>query len=165
MLLPALAIIGSIAFVFLTRLYWGPAPAQGETPLQQRTLVRVAIAALVLTLLVLIASGRVHWLSAAAAGALPFLRRALSLLRFAPFLARLWPQVRSRTGRPQGRGGALTVDEARAILEVPSNASEEVILAAHRRLMNRNHPDKGGSSYIAAQLNNARDLLLDQLRS
>ena len=50
--------------------------------------------------------------------------------------------------------------QARQILEVGDNASHEEILSAHKRLMAKNHPDKGGSTYIASQINQAKDILL-----
>ncbi len=51
--------------------------------------------------------------------------------------------------------------EAYQILGLQSNASNDEIQAAYRRLIQRVHPDQGGSSYLAACLNKARKLLLD----
>ena len=167
MLWLAFAVLGGFAFVFLTRLYWGTAASRepDQPPLHSRPLVRVAIVALVVALLVMIASGRVHWSSAAVAGVVPFLRRLTGALRYAPLLANLFGRRAQARPRPGTDNPPLTVDQARQMLEVAGNATEEAIIAAHRRLIARNHPDKGGSSYIAAQLNAARDLLLDELRS
>ncbi len=50
--------------------------------------------------------------------------------------------------------------EARAILGVEPGASREEILTAYNRLIRRAHPDVGGTSGLAAQLNAARDALL-----
>jgi len=54
----------------------------------------------------------------------------------------------------------MSAAEARSILGVESDASPEQIRAAYARLMQRAHPDKGGTTGLAAQLNAARDRLL-----
>jgi hypothetical protein len=61
-----------------------------------------------------------------------------------------------------GRGGSsnMSRDDAYAVLGLAPGASETAIREAHRRLMAKVHPDKGGSDYLAAQINRARDVLL-----
>jgi hypothetical protein len=54
----------------------------------------------------------------------------------------------------------MSAAEARSILGVESDATPEQIRAAYARLMQRAHPDKGGTTGLAAQLNAARDRLL-----
>ena len=54
----------------------------------------------------------------------------------------------------------MTETEARSILGVGSDASDEDIQAAYTRLMRMAHPDKGGTTGLATQLNAARDRLL-----
>lgn len=57
-------------------------------------------------------------------------------------------------------GAAMTRDEALKILGLEQEASPDDIKAAHRRLMAALHPDRGGSDYLAAKINQARDVLL-----
>lgn len=67
------------------------------------------------------------------------------------------PRPRPQPGPASGR---MTPEEACAVLGVRSGASEADIRAAHRRLMRAAHPDGGGSDWIAARVNQARDVLL-----
>jgi DnaJ-domain-containing protein 1 len=69
------------------------------------------------------------------------------------------------TRRPPGaspppRPGRMGLEEARSILGVEASASPAEIKAAYTRLMRSVHPDKGGTTGLAAQLNAARDRLL-----
>ncbi len=59
-----------------------------------------------------------------------------------------------------GRSGGMTEGEALAVLGLEAGAGVDAINAAYRRLIALAHPDRGGSAYLAAQVNSARDLLL-----
>ena len=54
----------------------------------------------------------------------------------------------------------MTRDEALKILGLDEGAGKMEIKKAYHRLMSGVHPDHGGSGYLAAKLNEARDLLL-----
>lgn len=54
----------------------------------------------------------------------------------------------------------LSREEAALILGVPASAAAEQVREAHRRLIQKNHPDQGGTDYLAAKINQARDVLL-----
>ncbi|MBL8807763.1 MAG: DnaJ domain-containing protein, partial [Rhodospirillales bacterium] len=63
-------------------------------------------------------------------------------------------------GAPPPRAGRMDRAEAARLLGVAENADADTVKAAHRRLLMKVHPDHGGSDYLAAKLNEAKDTLL-----
>jgi hypothetical protein len=90
------------------------------------------------------------------------------------YLDRRFPQWResrqeharsgSEAGGPSG-SGAMTEEEALQILGLGAGATPDEIRNAHRSLMKKLHPDQGGSTYLAARVNQAKELLMARRRS
>lgn len=161
MLIFLAAALAVIAAVLVIRYLW-----RARQSADYGTVLAVLAAALVIGLVVLAATGRLHWIAAVAAAFLPFLRRLVGVIRYLPLLRRLFSEYQGRNGGAGPRrptpSGPMTRDRAIEILGLGPHPTREEVIAAHRRLMQHLHPDRGGSTFLAQQLNEARKTLLDQ---
>jgi hypothetical protein len=78
--------------------------------------------------------------------------------RFAGWREAAQDQSDARGGR--SGTGSMTAEEAYQVLGLPHGADAEEIARAHRSLMKKLHPDHGGSTSLAARVNQAKDVLL-----
>ena len=74
-----------------------------------------------------------------------------------------WNESQHRSGGSAHADSSMSVAEAREILGVNDDASKQEITYAHRKLMARLHPDKGGSTFLATRVNLAKDTLLSTM--
>ncbi len=116
------------------------------------------------TLVVLAITGRMHWLYALGGSIAAFTPRLIRALSYLPLINRFRQQYTQQKSGQQSAGranpGKMTAAQAREILGVPASATREEIIKAHKRMMQKVHPDRGGSDYLAAQINQAKDTLL-----
>ncbi|PZA00844.1 molecular chaperone DnaJ [Gammaproteobacteria bacterium 2W06] len=159
-------IIAALAFLLSPRLR---RRARARAPM-------FILGAVALTAIGLAITGRLNWIFAAISAALPAIWRFAPLLRFLPVIARLTGRGRDAGASPRGddpaagnappprRDGRMSRQEAADMLGVETDADRDSIMAAHRRLIQRLHPDRGGTDYLASRLNEARDVLLEVQR-
>ncbi|HHH35577.1 MAG TPA: molecular chaperone DnaJ [Gammaproteobacteria bacterium] len=165
-MIPRFILVLAVLLLLLVFLRWfSRAPPQQVAAVLRRVLLWLVVGAVVL----LAVTGRLHWILGVLASLVPFARRLLPLLRHIPLLRQLLARHLGGAGA-HGRGsgaaardhGVMTPEEARQILGLGPDAGREEIIAAHRRLMQRVHPDRGGSDYLAARINRAKAVLLEE---
>jgi hypothetical protein len=147
--------IGLIAAALWIRHWWRTTPPAQVRSVLSAILLWGGIGLLGLALI----SGHLNPLLAAIATVGLALTRLERVLELIPKLRQLF-QPTTQQQSPPSNNGHLSDAEARAILGVAADADAETIRAAHRRLMQRLHPDRGGSDHLAAQINAAKKRLL-----
>lgn len=137
---------------------------------ERRLYIKQSIVGFMVIAIVLLAvMGRLHWLLAALGAVLAVMIRFLPIaLRYAPQIQKLVQFVYQsrfsthKSNQAAKKSTSLTKREACDILGVSITATKQEIIDAHRKLILKNHPDRGGSSHLAAQINQAKDYLLQK---
>ena len=131
---------------------------------RNKSLVSILLYGCAAVLLLLVVTGRIPWLFAMLSAATPWINRALSMKmmwnRFNPNSSSSnGPQ--SQSPPPSPGAVKMSTAEALEVLGLKTGATENEIILAHKKLMQKIHPDKGGSGYLASQINQAKDTLLN----
>jgi len=156
-------IVIAILIAILSAVHWFVKNPPTENNQKARNgLITLGIVGLFL----LAASGRLNWLVPVIGAGIAFSVRLLpQLIRYAPLLQRIWQQQQARAGQSSSRPpppppGNMAKQEAYRVLDLQPPVTKEEIIAAHRRLIQKVHPDRGGSDYLAAKINEAKKILL-----
>ena len=128
---------------------------------RNKSLVSILLYGCAAALLILVVTGRIPWLFAMLSAATPWINRALSMKM-------MWNKFNpkgssTQESQPPPPAGVvkMSTTEALEVLGLKAGATESEITLAHKKLMQKIHPDKGGSGYLASQINQAKDTLLN----
>lgn len=133
-----------------------PAHRKGAAVFKLLILVLVAI------IVILTVTGRLHWIGALAAGCFLLYKKYNAVLKVAPILRFFFGKKGKHSTQQPSHNSQMTRQEALKVLDLEEGCSSQEIIQAHRKLMQKLHPDHGGNSYLAAQVNEARAVLLNK---
>ncbi len=155
-----------IAVIGIALILWHKvSKAKGE---ERKKMILWSIGGGIFAVLGLLAiTGHLNVITAMIAGAVALLPRALHLVKYLPFINRLYRQHGQQQAQNNQQGSqtangknSMSAEQAREVLGLKPDCSKEDIILAHRRMMQKVHPDRGGSDFLASQINTAKDVLL-----
>ena len=141
--------------------------SNADTKNVRKSLPWGAIAIVVLLLLVLVATGRIDAALAGLAALVVWGMRVFSMVQMGKQFRDMFRKkdaaganAGAENASPARRPDPMSPDEAYRILGLQPGASDEDVKAAYRRVIGQLHPDRGGTDYLAAKVNQAKDVLL-----
>jgi DnaJ family protein C protein 19 len=125
---------------------------------RNKSMISVLLYGSAAALLILVVTGRIPWLFAMLSAATPWINKALTMKS-------MWQRFNgSKPTEPPPAGPIsaveMTSEEALEVLGLEKGATDSEISLAHKKLIQKIHPDKGGSGYLASQINKAKETLL-----
>lgn len=148
-------VVGVLLFSFR---HWQSLPEAQRAGFSKKALI-YGVAAVVIALVV---AGKAHWLMGVLAGLLALAGRVAQFAQYVPLFKKVLGGEQEPT---QAAGGPsisneMSKSDAAEILGVDANAPVDDVRMAHKRLIQKLHPDRGGSDALAKQINLAKDILL-----
>lgn len=153
-------VIAVVGAVLIGAKRWSSLPVNARAAFLKKAVLYGAAAVVI----ALVLAGKAHWLMGVLAAGLALLGRVAQFAQYIPMFEKVKQAMNDDASNDkqnlQPNNTAMTVAEAADILGVESNSSKDEIKAAHKRLMQKLHPDRGGSEALSKQINLAKDVLL-----
>ena len=140
--------------------------AKGE---ERKKMIFWSIIVSILAMLGILAiTGHLNLITAAIAALVALLPRAMQMIKYLPLVSRLFKQQGQQQTQhneqtqspPPGGKQSMSREQALEVLGLKADHTKDDVIQAHRRMMQKLHPDRGGSDYLAAQINQAKETLL-----
>jgi hypothetical protein len=152
----SLLIVAAIGAGIFTFKKWQTLPEAKRGGFGKKAVLWAAIA----VILGLVLAGRAHWLMGVLAALLGLAGRVAQFAQYVPLFKKLFGEPDSPPSQGAATQTAMSKQEAADILGVEVSASKEEVRMAHKKLMQKIHPDRGGSDALAKQINHAKSTLL-----
>ena len=156
----SLLIIVVLGFAIFSYKRWQKLPKD-----QQRTSGKqIVLWTIAIVVLALVATGRAPWLMGVLAALLAVAGRLARFAQFFPLFKSIFGDANAKQA-PSGTSPTnqtMSRQDAADILGIDINASEDEVRHAHKKLMQKIHPDRGGSDALAKQINQAKEVLIDK---
>lgn len=164
-MIPSLLLIIAIAGFFYALKYARTLPPAER----KKFIIKYSLYGAAAIMILLVITGRLHWIAAGLAALLPIGQKIFyTAMRLMPFL-KYWQAKQQKTQDGQQSStstftGKMSVKEAQEIMGLDTLDSVDQISKRHKELMQKMHPDRGGSDYLAAQINQAKETLTDHIK-
>lgn len=149
LLIPLILLV--IAFV-MARRYIASSKSLEQKKSRKITL---ALGVFAIVMVVLALFHRMHWVGAVLATLAPLARIILTSA-----LDHFRKTKTSPAASASGTSSKMSEEEALQVLGLKKPFTQEEVIDAHRKLMQKIHPDRGGNDYLAARINEAKEFLL-----
>lgn len=157
-MLSSLLVIAAIGALIFGVKRWQSLPEADKASFAKKSLL-YGTAGIVLAL---VFSGKAHWLMGVLAALLALAGRVAQFAQYAPLFKKMMGEEPKAppSGSVAAAGLGMSKQDAADILGVDLSTEPEDVRMAHKRLMQKMHPDRGGSDALAKQINQAKEVLL-----
>jgi len=130
--------------------------------------IQMGVGVFCVSLLVILMTGRIHWLGIVVGCMIPILKIFLVKEPINDINKSQPDSVENQANQAQPSRSTMEIKEALSILGLEGDISSgaitaNIVIDTHRKLIQKFHPDRGGNDYLAAKINQAKDVLLKAL--